>query len=366
MIASFYVQIISNTFGVDMSERVFKIGLVGANPEWGWGFRAHVPALADHAGFEIAAVSTTREESARAASVALGGVNWHTNTQALVEDDVDLVVVTVKVPHHAEIIRQAFAAGKHVYCEWPLALNLAEAEQLDALATPAARGFVGLQARADPILRRARQLIAEGAIGQVQAVSGLSQRFKGWDETISAANAYTLDISTGAGMLPVLGGHFLDLLRFLLGELSVSSRQSELLRGELRVAGTGQLVPVSAPDTASVSFRSGGTIGNVLLRDGDPQGGTEIQILGSAGKMLLRSLAVELPAAQQPQMARFRLELESNAIGSFSAESPISGLSDTSRNVAEMYRMLHVDLLDGGQRVPDFAEAVEVHRLLEA
>ncbi|GJM70346.1 hypothetical protein HMSSN036_25620 [Paenibacillus macerans] len=49
-------------------------------------------------------------------------------------ENVDLVVISVKVPHHYEMIKEAIAAGKHVYSEWPLTVTPEEAEELAELA----------------------------------------------------------------------------------------------------------------------------------------------------------------------------------------------------------------------------------------
>ena len=54
-------------------------------------------------------------------------------------DEVDLVVVTVKVPHHRELVTTALQAGRMVLCEWPLGNELAEAEELAALAVSGRR-----------------------------------------------------------------------------------------------------------------------------------------------------------------------------------------------------------------------------------
>src|SRR5260370_37394755 len=88
------------------------------------------------------------------------------------EPDIDLVSVVVKVPSHYQVVTAALNAGKHVYCEWPLGANLAEAEQMAALAKiKGVRAMVGLQARGDPTLRYLRDLIAEGYVGEVVVVN---------------------------------------------------------------------------------------------------------------------------------------------------------------------------------------------------
>src|SRR5450755_614344 len=79
-------------------------------------------------------------------------------------DEVDIISICVKVPEHRDIL---LAAGKHIYCEWPLGRNIQKAEEL---ATTAERAGVhvtiGLQARLSPVPRRARQLVQDGAIGR--------------------------------------------------------------------------------------------------------------------------------------------------------------------------------------------------------
>ena len=72
----------------------------------------------------------------------------------LAEADLDLVSVVVKVPSHRGPVMAALDAGKHVYCEWPLGANLAEAEAMANWAREKkVNAMVGLQARGDPAVR---------------------------------------------------------------------------------------------------------------------------------------------------------------------------------------------------------------------
>src|SRR6266487_4239022 len=109
-----------------------RIGIIGANPDRGWAAQAHIPALTSLADeFEITALSTTRRESADAASKLFGVPAAFDNHQDLVSRaDVDVVAITVKVPHHLELVTAAIDAGKAVYCEWPLGNGLAEAQAM--------------------------------------------------------------------------------------------------------------------------------------------------------------------------------------------------------------------------------------------
>src|SRR5437899_7553913 len=109
-----------------------RVGIIGANPDRGWGAQAHIPALKSLPDdFEITALSTSRRESADAARKLFGVPLAFDNHEDLVNSaDVDVVAITVKVPHHFELATAALAASKAVYCEWPLGNGLKEAENL--------------------------------------------------------------------------------------------------------------------------------------------------------------------------------------------------------------------------------------------
>src|SRR6184192_3820510 len=116
----------------DGAKRI-RVGIIGANPDRGWAAQAHIPALRSLAAdFEITALSTSRRESADAASKLFAVPTAFDNHEELVNSPgVDVVAVTVKVPYHLELATAALGAGKSVYCEWPLGNGLDEAETLE-------------------------------------------------------------------------------------------------------------------------------------------------------------------------------------------------------------------------------------------
>ena len=118
-----------------MTEKRFRVGIVGLEPGRSWAARAHVPALrALSDDYEIAGVANTSLESAQKAAAALEIPRAFNDVAELVSSpDVDIVAVTVRVSYHLEMVKAAIAARKHVFCEWPLGNGLAEAEELAAL-----------------------------------------------------------------------------------------------------------------------------------------------------------------------------------------------------------------------------------------
>src|SRR6201996_5114816 len=107
----------------------------GAAPGRGWGTAAHLPALRALGEFEVTAVATTRLSTAQATAKAFGIPLAFADDAALVTSpEVDAVAITVKVPEHGQLVRAALAAGKHVFCEWPLGVGLDQAAGLAELA----------------------------------------------------------------------------------------------------------------------------------------------------------------------------------------------------------------------------------------
>src|SRR5437870_9513378 len=137
-----------------MPESTLGVGIIGVSPVRGWAATAHIPALRALPNYEIVALSAHSAESARAAGEAFGVTQVFSHHEQLVtRPDVDVVAVTVKVPHHREVVSAALAAGKAVYCEWPLGRDLDEARAMAALAADQrVRTVVGLQGRKAPAI----------------------------------------------------------------------------------------------------------------------------------------------------------------------------------------------------------------------
>src|SRR5437773_12542568 len=152
-----------------MSESRLGVGIIGVSPTRGWAATAHIPALRALPNYEIRALSAHSAESARAAGEAFGvGAVFSDHEKLVTQPDVDLVAVTVKVPHHRELVCAALAAGKAVYCEWPLGRDLDDARAMAALAAEqGARTVVGLQARQAPAIAYVQQLLSDGYVGEV-------------------------------------------------------------------------------------------------------------------------------------------------------------------------------------------------------
>src|SRR5258708_31956621 len=116
-------------------QQPIRVGVVGLSARGGWAASSHVPALAGLDGYELRALSASSTGSARAAGEKYAVPLTFSSAAELARSaEVDLVVVTVKVPQHLELIRPALEAGKTVFSEWPLGADLAQAQELADLA----------------------------------------------------------------------------------------------------------------------------------------------------------------------------------------------------------------------------------------
>src|SRR5438445_7373014 len=232
-----------------------RVGIIGANPDRGWAAQAHIPALKSLSDdFEITALSTTRRESADAASKLFGVPHAFDNHRDLVNRaDVDVVAVTVKVPHHLELATAALDAGRAVYCEWPLGNGLKEAETLAALAKrKGVLAVAGLQARSAPSVAYLRDLIKQGYVGEVLSTTLMGSGM-GWGSTVEPYNVYLNDKKNGATMLSIAVGHAADALCYCLGEVRELSATMTGRRTSFTISGDGERKPMTTEDQVAVT-----------------------------------------------------------------------------------------------------------------
>ncbi|MGE5270681.1 MAG: Gfo/Idh/MocA family protein, partial [Thiohalocapsa sp.] len=150
-----------------------RVGIVGASSRRGFASVAHIPALQALPQFEFVAVCTTRQQSAEEAARHYGvPLAFSDPAKLAAHPEIDLVTVSVKVPDHAAPVMAAIAAGKHVYCEWPLGRDSGEATRmLDAAEAKGVRHAVGLQGQLSPAINYVRDLVADGYVGTVMAAT---------------------------------------------------------------------------------------------------------------------------------------------------------------------------------------------------
>ena len=346
-----------------------RVGMIGANPHYGWSMRAHLPALRAMPDYELTAVCTSRPETAAESAKHYGArLAFHDYHEMVTHPEIDVVTVSVRVPLHHDMVQAALQAGKHVFCEWPLGANLAETETLAALGrVQSVRTMIGLQANYDPALMHLRDLVAEGYVGEVLSchmvmfLPGLLQR--GIDR------AWMADQAMGANTLTISFGHAIDTLCGCVGEFKSVSALSTIQAPVWETSEPGVTVDVSAPDNVLLS----GTLSNGAVVSAHVStvpwhgAGWRLEIYGREGTLVAAS-------QEMVQYAQIRLQggrkdddgLQALAVPDRLSWVPKEVPRGAPFNVAQMYHRLGEAIRDNRDAHPDFDLAVKRHRLLDA
>ena len=352
-----------------MTDRI-RVGIVGATVTQGgsgWGQNAHVPALKALPHYELKAVCTSHEDTARASAAQFGAERgFHRFEDMAAHPEIDLVVVCVRVPGHRALVISGLEAGKPVLCEWPLGATLGEAEEMAGLARRRSLPtVVGLQARSDPAVMYARDLVQAGHIGEVLTahlstfVPAVLQRGPGRIWQGVRAN--------GANTLTIAGGHAIDTLCAVLGEFAevsarVSTRIPEWQTPE------GKPVAVDAPDTINVVGRltSGAEVSVHVAAVPSNPSGNRLEIYGREGALVLRSDGSFNIGPAQVLAGKGKEPLVAMPVPAKYRVAPDGTPSGQPYNVAQAYARATDALRAGVSFEVDFNLAVARHKLIDA
>lgn len=342
--------------------RMLQVGIIGASAERGWAKGSHVPAVQGLDGLELAAVATNDQKSADAAAKAFGVTGYADAKEMFKDPAIDIVAVAVNVPAHRELVLDALAAGKHLYCEWPLGRNLAEAEELAAAARAAgAHAAIGLQTRRNPAARQARDLLAAGAIGRALSARILSTTMAFGPE-VEPAMAFAEKVENGTTLVTIQGGHTIDLAIAVMGEIGEATALATTQYPKVTVGDGAMPQARPTPDHILLQARlAAGPAFSIEVAGGRPPETTpfRFEVVGENGTLVLDG-----GAARGFQSGRMRLLL--NGELQKVDEGEAADMPDMAANVAGIYAALRDDILNGTSTAPDFDHAVRLTRLLDA
>jgi predicted dehydrogenase len=356
-----------------MTDRI-RVGIVGASAARGWAAAAHMPALASLDEYDLVAVATTREESARAAARAYGARHAFAGATALAgHPDVDLVVVSVKAPDHAPAVQAALAAGKHVLSEWPLTVAAGEAAELAGAATAAGVVHaVGLQAYASPGARFVRDLVREGRIGEVESVA-----FTGGGDPLGGSRilrdlTWGVAAGTANDVLTIMVGHTLSAVELLAGELVEVSAVTANRHDRVRVVETGETVANEVAGQVAVAGRlAGGAVASITLQGGNAPGpdGFHLRLAGTEGTLTVTPADpghYSNWAAWRVRLAATGVAPEELAVPERYRIAPAALPDGPAANVAGLYRLVAAAIHGAPAEHPTFHTAARHQRTLEA
>lgn len=234
-----------------MTEPVpLRVGLVGIG---GIARGQHIPGYALCENVEIAALCDVSEVALNAMGRQLSVERLTTDYRELVAlDDLDIVDVCTYPNTHHPIAMAAIEAGKHVFCEKPLALTHPLAREMtEAALTADVETGVGFTHRLTPAAQLAHHLISSGALGDIYEIAAVySMGSAGFaDREITPRRTKAV---TGGGPLFELGPHMVDMVRWWTGlEVTAVCAQTRTFVTRRRHAVSGQTERVDIEDSAT-------------------------------------------------------------------------------------------------------------------
>lgn len=234
---------------------------------------------------ELVAVMRRNADKAQDYAHRHGVPKWYSNAQDLINDpEVDAVYIATPPGSHMEYTLQVAAAGKPVYVEKPMALNHAQCQQMvEACQTAKVPLFVAYYRRRLPSFLKVKELVNEGAIGEIRFVNIRLYHPAQPDLTPDNLPWRVKPEEAGGGLFYDLASHQLDFLDYLLGPITSASGQTANQAG---------LYPAEDLVTAQFTFPNGALGTGTWCFTVSPDQLTDtIEIVGSYGRITFPSFS---------------------------------------------------------------------------
>lgn len=383
--------------------RRFRVAVTGAglthSPDGreGWAARAHIPALKalPHL-YEVVAVCTTRQETAEASARHFGIAHAFASVEEMLHalPEIDVVCVSARPIHHYRIATAALRAGKHVYCEQPLGISTAQAQELTALATQnGLRTVVGHQSHYEPATLHMAELVREGYIGGPLAFH--HTYFVSNYIAPRPSHRQWLFQSEMGGHPGYRSGHSLDRVHTVLGQdvtaicadmaVKVPERRALDRAGVIRsdqVDNMNYLLRVGndVMGTLQVSFTAWfgtgnhfevyGTEGMLMLATGDSPAWNKATGEGdpSRGELRLFGARADIERLVSDPTAPERLQKQFQEIPIPARHCYVEGIERGRATflVAQTWRALARAIHEGRECAPSFRDKLKIHRVWDA
>jgi len=341
-----------------------RIGVIGT----GFARRVQLPGLRLVPGVRVTAVASGRRANAETVAREFGIPHVFDDGLELVRSaDVDLVIISSTPDTHAPYAVAALAAGKHVLCEKPTALNAGEANRMLAAAERrhGQVAWVDHELRYEPNRRKVHDLIRAGVMGEVRHLELVLRPYLRGDGRPQAGDApwtWWSDATKGGGLLGAVGSHLIDLCRYWTASEVVHVAGGVATFVKQRRDETGAVRAVTADDFASFVLRLGtGAVATVTLSAVGFHGtGHQAHVTGSDG-------TVVLTGETKLELGRPGAPLEDISVpDDLAGQVPVNNM--WARSFVRLMREL-VTVVEGGTAAgtpATFRDGVQVQRVLDA
>lgn len=211
------------------SSRPIRVGFVGLTSGKSWVAKTHFLAIQQLSSqFQIVALynPTLKSSLQTIEQLQLKHATGFDSLESFAQyKDIDMIVVSVKVPEHYEVVKNILEHSsqnlnlRYLYVEWALAASVQQAEELYSISQQRAnlQTIICLQGRKSPYIVRAKELISEGCIGDINSIeiSG-NGGWYGYERPMRSPE-YLYDIESGVNLISNSFGHTIDVLQYITG-----------------------------------------------------------------------------------------------------------------------------------------------------
>jgi predicted dehydrogenase len=340
-----------------------RVGIIGL----GFGAQVHLPAFQSE-GWEAVALCSRHRDKAQKVADAAGVESVYTDPLELLRrDDITAVAISTPPRTHHSLVMAALAAGKHVICEKPFAMDAREAAEMrDAAAKQQRTAMVAHEFRYAPQRRYIKQLLADGYIGRFTlcTIELFLDRY-----VLAEPRPLTWQAmhAEGGGLLGALGSHYVDGLRDWFGEIASVSGRLITLRPDVLDAATGNIAKAETDDTFSCTFNfvNGGMVTMIASFAATPTRGTRIAVMGDEGTLL-----AEQPGPNPTDDGVVVASRKGAAFAQLETPAQFRVPTDARDHRLMAFRMLVKDftkgIAQGSSPNPNFTDGWQCQRVLDA
>jgi predicted dehydrogenase len=292
--------------------------------------------------------------------------------RVIADPEVEVVSITTPNAFHAEMAVAALEAGKHVWCEKPMAVGFADAERMAAAASASGKvAVLGYNYIQNPVIRHIKRLLGEGVIGVVNHV-----RFEMDEDFMADPEAlfyWKSEAGSGYGALDDFGVHPLSLIHYLFGKVERVTAHLAKPYADRPLKGGGRRA-VETHDIASVLFELEGGVSGVMALDRSAwgrKGRIGVQIMGSKGTIVYdqeRFNEFQLyTSSDRPTEQGFRTVLTAPSHPPYDRfiPAPGHGLGFNELKIIECHELLNA-ITGKPAQVIGFAEGIGIERTVHA
>jgi predicted dehydrogenase len=356
----------------------FGIGLIGTGfmgKAHALAYRAAKAVLGDVPSARLELLCDTPGDRAEAMAAQFGFARSCDDWRALVTDPrVDIVSITTPNRLHKEMALAAIAAGKHVHCEKPMGLTLAEAEEMaQAAAKAGVKTIVGYNYIKNPAFQHACRLVHDDAIGRPVHFRGFVDEDYQADPDLPWTWRARLE-EAGLGALGDLGCHLVSMAYGLMGPIESLIADMQTVHETRPLPGSSDRKPVENEDvaTALVRFKSGAQGSLATSRSAwGRKNRLGFEVHGTKGMLVFDQERMnELQLYQNegdPALQGFRTILTGPAHPPYGHFCPAPGHQLGVNDLKVLEAGAFLRWVGGGEKSsPDFAEALEFEKVIHA